>query len=158
MNISNKSLSFALSLLLVATAPAIAQQSNPSSNAPSQSTPPVQGSGQADQPPSDAPAVDQGAPGEACWQQAGVPKSTMQTRRSIMQNAKTQIEKVESDASLTPQQQNQQARLIRQNARRQIASILTPQQERALRQCQRQGRANRQPTDSSGSSAAPSNL
>jgi Spy/CpxP family protein refolding chaperone len=72
-----------------------------------------------------------------------------------VQNARTQVQQVESNTSLTPQQQSQQVRQIRQNARRQIAKVLTPQEQRALQQCQRQARANRQPADSSGSSAEP---
>jgi len=131
---------------------AVAQQSPPQSqsDAPPQSSSGAQGATPDNGPPEQsAPSTTAPTGGPACWQQAGISQKAMRTRQSIVSNAKTQIQKVTDDTSLAPQQQRRQIRQIRQNARQQIARIITPEQERSLQECQRQRKGNAVRPDSS---------
>jgi hypothetical protein len=97
----------------------------------------------------DTPGATAPSGGAACWQQAGISPKAMRTQRAIMKNAKAQIQKVDEDSSLTPQQQRRQIRQIRQNAKQQIGRVVTPEQEKALRECQRQRKGKAAQPDSS---------
>ncbi len=94
-----------------------------------------------------------------CWKQAGLSKSTMEQRKSILSSAKVKIQNLPGDSALPAAQQKQQIRQIRADARQQVARLLTPEQQQALRQC-REDRAaalssGAGQSDAAGSSAAP---
>ena len=73
---------------------------------------------------------------EPCWQQAGISKAAMQEQRSLQQSTQAEIRSVCANDSLTPQQQREQIRAIREHTQRQIDAIISPQQREALRACQ----------------------
>jgi hypothetical protein len=143
----------ALWVLSLTAASIIAQQPNSQSQSDAPSAPlGTQGTGAqsgnetSDQTTPDATVLSGPSP---CWQEAGISKTAMRTRQSIMANAKTQIQNVNSDTALTLQQQRRQIRQIRQNAKQQIAKIVLPEQEKALQQCQRERKEKSAPPDSS---------
>jgi hypothetical protein len=70
-----------------------------------------------------------------CWQQAGISQSALQQRKQIEESTHSQVEAVCSDSSLTPQQKQQKIRQLRQEARKQVEGLITPQQEQALKSC-----------------------
>jgi hypothetical protein len=149
-----KAVTLAIPLLLLAAGPILArqpsQQAAPQSQSDAQSTAGAQGTtpdnGGPDQ---SAPSATAPSAGPACWREAGISQKAMRTRQSIMSNAKTQIQKVNDDTSLGPQQQRRQIRQIRQNARQQIARVVTPEQEQALQGCQRLRKGNAAHPDTS---------
>jgi Spy/CpxP family protein refolding chaperone len=74
--------------------------------------------------------------GEPCWQVAGVEKSVMEQRWALERDTRSQVNTVCSDTSLTPQQKQQKAREIRQQARQKMDALMTPDQEKKLTTCQ----------------------
>ena len=86
----------------------------------------------------------------ACWKQAGLSKGTVEQRKSIAESAKKQIGAVENDSTLTPAQQKQQIRNIRLNARQEASKLITPEQQRALRDCREARAAAHDATRSNG--------
>jgi hypothetical protein len=68
-------------------------------------------------------------------QQAGVDQSVMEQLRTIQRDMHTQVEGVCSNTSLTPQQKNQQAHQIREQAHQKIAGLMTPDQQKSLMAC-----------------------
>jgi protein CpxP len=87
-----------------------------------------------------------------CWQQAGIEKSVMEQRWSIERDTRSQVEAVCSNSSLTPQQKQQQAKELHQQARQKIEALVTPDQEKALTACQQQhnGGGNNHPGGGGG--------
>lgn len=75
---------------------------------------------------------------EPCWKQLGISKSVMDQRKSIQENAHSQVKGVCADSLLTEQQKMAKIKEIRQQARQQASALLTPQQEESLKQCQRE--------------------
>lgn len=75
---------------------------------------------------------------EPCWQVAGISKSAMQQRREITQQTRQAVEAVCADSSLSAQQKREQIKQIRQREREQVEAIITPEQQEALRSCQRE--------------------
>lgn len=75
---------------------------------------------------------------QPCWQQAGVSQSAAQQHRQIEENSRAQIETVCSDSSLSPQQKEQKIHQLREESRKQLAGLLNPQQEQALKSCRQQ--------------------
>ena len=73
-----------------------------------------------------------------CWQQAGIEKSAMEQRWATERDTRSQVEAVCANSSLTPQQKQQQAREIRQQARQKMEGLVTPEQEKALTVCQQE--------------------
>jgi hypothetical protein len=73
---------------------------------------------------------------EPCWQVAGITKSAMQERRSIMEGVRSQVAAVCGDSSLTAQQRNEKIRAIHQQAKQQADAVITPQQMEAVKSCQ----------------------
>ena len=71
-----------------------------------------------------------------CWQQAGISSSVMQQHREIMQNARSQVQSVCSDSALTQQEKRAKISQVRADARQQLESLLTSQQQEALKSCQ----------------------
>ena len=82
---------------------------------------------------------------EPCWQQVGISKSAMQERAAIGRETRAQVEAVCANASLTPQQRQQEIRQIRQQARSREEALVSPSQQQALRACQ-QERASAHPS------------
>jgi hypothetical protein len=73
---------------------------------------------------------------EPCWQVAGISKAAMEQHRSILQSARSQVEAVCADSSLTAQQRSEKIRQIHQQAKQQADAIVTPQQMQSLKSCQ----------------------
>jgi hypothetical protein len=77
-----------------------------------------------------------------CFQQAGLERSVMEQIRSIGRDTRSQIEGVCSNAALTPQQQNQQVREIREKAMQEREGLMTADQQKTVTACQQEKRAN----------------
>ena len=102
---------------------------------PAQSTPPTSG-------PSSQPQPYRRGGQENCMQQAGIEKSVMEQIRTIGHDARSQVESICSNSSLTPQQRQQQAREVRERAMEKRDSLMTPTQRTALKECQQQKSGN----------------
>jgi hypothetical protein len=111
-------------VFLLCAAPLLAQSAPPATNPPSQNRPARRG-GQ-----------------ESCGQQAGIEKSVMEQIRTIGHDARSQVESICSDSSLTPQQKQQKAREIREQAMEKRDALMTADQRKALRACQQQRSGN----------------
>ena len=70
-----------------------------------------------------------------CWQQAGISQSALQQRKQIEESTHSQIESVCSDSALTPQQKQQKIHQIHEQAQKEAAGAISPQQEAALKSC-----------------------
>jgi len=81
---------------------------------------------------------------EPCWQEAGISKAAMDQRKQIQQNARSQVEAVCADSSLTLQQKQQRIREIHQQAHQESEALITPEQQQAMKACQ-QSRASAAP-------------
>ena len=90
---------------------------------------------------------------EPCWQEAGISKSAMEQRRQIEQNTKSEVQSVCNNSSLTPQQKREKIRQLHQEAKQQIAGLITPQQQEALKACQQQRAAAHAPHPGGGAHA-----
>jgi hypothetical protein len=73
-----------------------------------------------------------------CWEQAGISKAAIEQRRQIERTARAQVEAVCAESGLSMQQKREKIREIRQRARQETESLITPQQQEALRACQRE--------------------
>ena len=71
-----------------------------------------------------------------CWQEAGISKAAMQQRKQIQQNARSQVEAVCADSSLTMQQRQQRIRQIHPQAKQESEALITPAQQEAMKSCQ----------------------
>jgi len=71
-----------------------------------------------------------------CWEEAGISKAAMDQRRQIQQNARSQVEAVCADSSLTMQQKRERIREIHQQAHQESEALITPEQQQALKTCQ----------------------
>jgi len=78
----------------------------------------------------------------ACWKQVGISPSVMEQRRAIMEEAKTKIQSVCKDDSLTPEQKKEQLHQIHKDAAQQAEGLLTPEQNEALKKCQQEQAAS----------------
>lgn len=75
-----------------------------------------------------------------CLRQAGVSMSVLEQLRSIAQDARSQVQNVCSDASLTPQQRRQQLGEIHRQSHLKMEDLVTPEQRKAFIACrQRRG-------------------
>ncbi len=88
-------------------------------------------------PPSQNPPMHRGGQ-EPCWQQAGIDRSVMEQVWTVGHDAHQQVESVCSNSSLTPQQRQQQAREIREQAMQKRDGLLTADQRKALMTCQQE--------------------
>jgi hypothetical protein len=77
----------------------------------------------------------QGGRQEPCWRVAGVSQQALQKHRQIEESTRSQVEAVCSNTSLSAQQKQQEIRQLHENAKKQMGSLVTPQQEEALRSC-----------------------
>ena len=75
---------------------------------------------------------------EPCWQVAGISKSAMERRRAIAQSTRSQVESVCADSALTISQKQQKIRQIREQAKQEEESLVSPTQMQALHACQEQ--------------------
>ncbi len=73
-----------------------------------------------------------------CWEQAGVSKAAIEQRRQIEQSTRAQVEVVCAESGLSVQQKHEKIREIREHARQEMESLITPQQQEALRACQQE--------------------
>ena len=101
---------------------------------------PVLASAQVRPNPGVYPPTQQGGNGRngrgRCLQQAGLSQGTMQQVRSLHQQARSQIEALCSNTSLTQQQRQQQIREINQRTRQQAEALISPAQRERLQACQ----------------------
>jgi len=74
----------------------------------------------------------------ACWKQVGISPSVMEQRKAIMEGAKTKMQSVCKDDSLTPQQKKEQIQQIHKDATQQAEGLITPEQNEALKKCQQE--------------------
>lgn len=81
-----------------------------------------------------------------CWQQAGISKTAIDQRRAIERNTRAQVEAVCADASITTQQKHVKIKEIREQARQEIDSIITPQPQEELKTCNTERSAGRPAT------------
>jgi hypothetical protein len=102
-------------------------------------------------PPTANPQARMGRGGEPCWQQAGIDKSVMEQRWALEKDTRAQVEAACSNSSLTPQQKQQQAREIRQQAKTKMEGLVTADQEKALTACQQQRGMNHNGMGGNGS-------
>jgi len=86
---------------------------------------------------------------EPCWQVAGISKSAMEQRRSIMENAHSQVEAVCANTSLTPQQRNEKIHQIHEQAKQQADALVSTSQMQSLKSCQ-ESRAGSHPSMAGG--------
>ena len=73
-----------------------------------------------------------------CWEEAGISKAAIEQRRQIEQSTRTQVEAVCAESGLSMQQKHEKIRGIRQRARQEMESLITPQQQEALKACQQE--------------------
>jgi Spy/CpxP family protein refolding chaperone len=93
-------------------------------------------------PPAQGPA-NRAPRQQPCWQQVGISKEAMEQRREVEQNTRAQVESVCADSSLTSQQKHAKIKELHQQARQQIESIITPQQQEELKACNAERNAGR---------------
>jgi ABC-type sugar transport system substrate-binding protein len=117
MDLSRTRFSFVLFGLALAAASVVGQQSKP---APSGST----------------PSGTSGGRHIACWKQVGISPAVMQQHRAIMEAAKSKVQTVCKDESLTPDQKKEQIHQIHQEAAQQSEGLIPPAQNEALKKCQ----------------------
>jgi hypothetical protein len=118
MNNPRTRFSLLLFAIAVASASVMGQQSKP---APAGSTA-----------PSGTPAPRH----IACWKQVGISPAVIQQRKAIMEAAKSKIEGVCGDDSLTAQQKKEQIHQIHQEAVQQAEGLIPAAQMEALKKCQ----------------------
>lgn len=73
-----------------------------------------------------------------CWEQAGISKAAMEQRRQIERSTHAQVEAVCAESGLSLQQKREKIREIHERARQETESLITPQQQEALRACQQE--------------------
>jgi len=78
-----------------------------------------------------------------CWEVAGISKSAIADRRRIEQENRSQVQSVCNDSSLNEQQKREKIREIRQQSHQQIEGLVSPQQQEALKACQKERAAAR---------------
>ena len=71
-----------------------------------------------------------------CWQQAGISKEVMEQRKTLEQQAKSQVAAVCADTSLTAQQKREKIKAIHQQTQQQVQALITTDQQAALKSCQ----------------------
>src|SRR5581483_2142759 len=79
---------------------------------------------------------------EPCWQQVGISQDAIQQRDQIARDRHTQVESVCADTSLTPKQQKEKIKEIRQQAKGKMDAVITPEQEQQLQACQKERAGN----------------
>lgn len=72
----------------------------------------------------------------ACWKQIGISPAVIQQRKAILEAAKSKIQGICGDDSLTAQQKKEQIHQIHQEAVQQAESLIPAAQMEALKKCQ----------------------
>ena len=72
----------------------------------------------------------------ACWKQVGISPAVIQQRKAIMEAAKTKIQGICGDDSLTGQQKKEQIHQIHQEAVQQAEGLIPAAQMEAVKKCQ----------------------
>jgi hypothetical protein len=86
----------------------------------------------------------------ACWKQVNVSPAVMKQRHAIMEAARTKVQGVCKDESLNDQQKKEQIHQIRQDANQQAASLLSAEQNEALKKCQAAQNGGKKPQGHGG--------
>jgi len=122
---------FAFSLIVVLnlSVPTLLAQATPSAKVHNKSTAPV--------------ARMQAAHEKPCWEVAGISKSAIAERSRIEQETRSQVQSVCNDSSLNEQQKREKIGEIRQQSHQQINALISPQQQEALKACQKERAAAR---------------
>ena len=89
-------------------------------------------------PTSPAPGARRGGRQQPCWQVAGISQQTAQEHRQIEEKTRSEVQSVCSNSSLSPQQKQEQIRQLREQGRKQMEALITPQQQEALKACREQ--------------------
>ncbi len=77
-----------------------------------------------------------------CWKQVGISPASMEQRRAIMEGARTKVQSVCKDDSLTAEQKKEQIHQIHQEAAQQAQGLVTPEQHEALKKCEHEQSAS----------------
>jgi hypothetical protein len=77
---------------------------------------------------------------QPCYGVAGVSKAAVDRRAAVARSANAQVEAICANAALTPPQRSLEIRQIRQQERAEINTIITPQQQEAIRVCNQERR------------------
>ena len=72
----------------------------------------------------------------ACWKRVGISPAVIQQRKAIMEAAKTKIQGICGDDSLTGQQKKEQIHQIHQEAVQQAEGLIPAAQMEAVKKCQ----------------------
>ena len=72
---------------------------------------------------------------EPCWQVAGISQSAIRERRSLQQQARSEVQSVCADSSLNGQQRTARIRQIHQQTQQRVQALISPSQQEALREC-----------------------
>ena len=131
MKLHSKMMACAFSALAAVAPTTLRAQQSQSEPPPASSS---SGAGASDQTPAPPPNRMGGG---ACWRQAGITRAELQQRKSIQEKTRTQITGVCANSSLTPKEKMQQVRELRVAEKQQFADLLTPDQQKALKECQR---------------------
>jgi hypothetical protein len=126
-----KTTTFAFSVIVVLnlSVPTLLAQAAPSAKVHNKSTAPV--------------ARMQAAHEKPCWEVASISKSAIAERSRIEQETRSQVQSVCNDSSLNEQQKREKIREIRQQSHQQIDALISPQQQEALKACQKERAAAR---------------
>ena len=126
---TKKSTTFALAVIVVLnlSLPTLVAQA-PSAKVHNKSTAPV--------------ARMQAAHEKPCWEVASISKSAIAERSRIEQETRSQVQSVCNDSSLN-EQKREKIREIRQQSHQQIDALISPQQQEALKACQKERAAAR---------------
>jgi len=125
----------ALTLVAFTALPALSQTA---AGVPGNSAPPASSPG-SNAPTSNAPASRRGGQRQQpCWQVAGISQSAFQQHHQIEENTRSQVQSVCSNSSLSPQQKQTQIRQLHEQAQKEMQSLVSPQQQEALKSCREQ--------------------
>ena len=83
-------------------------------------------------------SAGQTAKQEPCWQVAGISQEAMQQHKALEESTHSEIQSVCADSSLTPQQKREKIHQIHEQMRQKGESLITPQQQEALKSCREQ--------------------
>jgi hypothetical protein len=91
----------------------------------------------------------------ACWKQVGISPAVMQQRKAIMEAAKSKLQDVCKDDSLTAQQKKEQIHQIHQEAMQQAEALIPAAQMEALKKCQATNSTGAHPARTTGPCGEP---
>jgi hypothetical protein len=71
----------------------------------------------------------------SCWEEAGIPRATMDERRSILESKRAEIEAVCAQTGLIDREKMERIREINQATQQKLAGLITPEQEEKVKAC-----------------------